>query len=77
MNNGIFQIRVDQQDLCFNWVSNGCYKIPTKVISYDELKDDLKANGLEIISSEGCDFGGCYFFTVKGQYSGNIKINKI
>jgi hypothetical protein len=70
-------IRIYQQDLCIRWIDRGGYQTPSKCISQAELIEDLKKNGLEIVKFTYSTYGGCYFFEVKGKYSGNIEFQKL
>ena len=69
-------IRVYFQDLSLDWVDMGGYYQAQKNISKDELFEDLKNNGLEIIEWEASTFGALFFIEVRGTYTGTIKINE-
>ena len=74
---GSYIIRIYDQDLCSDWVDKGGYETPNKYINKNDLIEDLKCNGLEIVQFAFSSFGSCYFFEVKGQYKGNIEYQKL
>ena len=70
-------IRIYDQDLCSEWIDKGGCSTPKNYINKNELLENLKSNGLEILKFAFSSFGACYFFEVKGNYVGDIEFQKL